>query len=228
MPTVAHSPITSKTLPDTAATAHYLHPSTLPHCSHVAHNTSGPTVQVSNGHIIKTAFRATLQLSSKLSSKSQSTHVFKDITTGSLISMGQLCDDDCVVIFTKSDVNILKHNKVIITVLRDCTNGLWNIPLGPFPPTTQSPTLSNPNQANGILRQDINKRKLDQYFHAAAFIPVKSTLLAAIKNVHFTSWPGLSVGLISKNLTQSPFTVKFHLDQETEKSSIHQIIPRSQ
>ena len=128
--------------------------------------------------------------------------------------MGQLCKNDCVAIFTKSDVNILKHNKVIITVLRDCTNGLWNIPLGPFPPTTQSPTLSNPNQANGILHQYITKRELTQYFHAAAFSPVKSTFLATINNVHFTSWPGLSAGLISKHLPQYPFTVKGHLDQE--------------
>ena len=117
MPTVAHSPVTSKALPDTAATAHYLHLSAFPHFSHVAHTTSGPTVQVANEHIIKPSFSATLKLSSKLSSKAQSAHIFKDITTGSLISMGQLCDDDCFAIFAKHDVNILKHNQVIITGL---------------------------------------------------------------------------------------------------------------
>ena len=186
----------------------------MPHCSHVAHTTSIPTVQVSNGHIIKPAFSPTLKLSSKLSYKAQSAHVFKDITTGSLISMGQLCNDDCVAIFTKYDVNILKHNQVIITGLRDRTNCLWNIPIGPCPPNQQSPTLSNPNQANGILCQDITKRKLAQYFHAAAFSPVNSTFLDAINNGHFTSWLGLSVGLVSKHLPQSPFTVKGHLDQE--------------
>ena len=214
MPTVSHSPVTSKALPDTAATDYYLHPSALPHCYHVTHNTSVPTVQVSNRHTIKPAFSATLQLSSKLYHKAQSAHIFKDITTGSLVSMGQLCNHDCVAIFTKYDVNILKHNQVIITGLQDWTNGLWNIPLGPCPSTQQSPTLSHPNQANGILRQDITKRELAQYFHAAAFSPVKSTFLDAIDNSHFTSWPGLSASLISKHLPQSPFTVKGHLDQK--------------
>ena len=90
MPTVAHSPVTSKSLPYTAATAHYLRPSAFPHCFHVAHTTSSPTVHVANRHIIKPALSATLQLSSKLSPKAQSAHVFKDITTGSLIYMGQL------------------------------------------------------------------------------------------------------------------------------------------
>ena len=118
-PTVAHSPVTSKSLPDTAATSHYLHPSALPHYSQVANTTSGPTVQVANGHIIRPAFSATLQLSSKLSSKAQYAHVFKEITTGSLISMGELCDDNSVAIVTKYDVKILKHNQVIIPGLRD-------------------------------------------------------------------------------------------------------------
>ena len=148
MPTVAHSPVTSKALPDTAATSHYLHPSALPHYSHVAHTTSVPTVQVANGDIIKPAFSSTLKLSSKLSSRSQSAHVFNNITTGSLISMGQLCNDDFFSIFTKYYVEILNHNQVIITGFRDRTNGLWNIPLGLFPPTQKSTTLPHPNQAS--------------------------------------------------------------------------------
>ena len=70
-----------------------------------------------------------LEIFNKLSSKVQSAHVFNDIATGSLISMGQLCDYDCISIFTKFDVKILKHNKVIITGLCDRTNDLCNIPL---------------------------------------------------------------------------------------------------
>ena len=128
--------------------------------------------------------------------------------------MGKLCDDDRVAIFTKFDVKILKHNRFIITGFRDRTNVLWNIPLGPFPPAQQSPNRYHPNQANGIFRQDITKRKLAQYFHAAVFSPVKSTFISAINNGHFTSWPGLSASLISKHLPQSPFTVKGHLNQE--------------
>ena len=131
MPTVAHSPVTSKALPDTAATAHYLHPSALPHFSCVAHTTSGPTYQVAIGNITKPAFSATLQLSSKLSSRAQSAHVFNNITTGSLIFMRKLCNGDCVAIFIKFYLKILKNNQVIINGLRDQINSLWNIPLEP-------------------------------------------------------------------------------------------------
>ena len=111
-------------------------------------------------------------------------------------------------------MKILKHNQVIITLLRDRTNGLWNIPLEPSPHAQQQSKRSYPNQENGILCHDITNRKLAQYFHAAAFRPVKSTLIASINNRHFASWHGLSISLISKHLLQSPFTVKGHLYQE--------------
>ena len=169
---------------------------------------------MANGNIIKPDLRSTLKLSNKLSSKAQPAYFFSDITTGSLLSMGQLYDDDCVAIFTEFDVKILKQNQVILTGLRDRTNGQWNIPLEPTPPAQTSSNRSHPNQANRILRHDTTKRKLAQYFHAAAFIPVKSNFISAINNGHFTPWPGLSAGLISKHLPLSSFPVKGHLDQE--------------
>ena len=118
--------------------------------------------------------------------------------------MGQLFDNNCVAIFTKFDVKILKNNRFIITGVRDRTNGLWNIPLDPYPPAQQSPKRSHPNQANGILRHEITKRGLAQYFHSAAFITGNSTFISAINNVHFTSWPGLSASLVSNIFPSIP------------------------
>jgi hypothetical protein len=37
-----------------------------------------------------------------------------------------------------------------------------------------------------------NQKDLSNYLHAACFSPVKSTWITAIKNGHFTSWPGLT------------------------------------
>ena len=171
----------------------------MPHFSHTTHTKSGPTVQVANGNIIKPDVRSTLKLTNKLSSKAQSAHVFNGTTTGFLISIGQLCNENRIAVFTKFDVKILKHNQVIITALRDCTNGLWNIPLKPSPPSQQSSNCTHPNQANGILHHDTTKRELAQYFHALAFSPVNSTFISAINKGHFTSWPGCYTSLISKH-----------------------------
>ena len=85
-----------------------------------------------------------LPLSKHLSDKAQNAFTLDDLKTGTLVSLAQLCDDDCIAIFSKYDVKILKNNSVIITGVR-MTNGLWSIPI-------KSPPIAH--QANGILRTD--------------------------------------------------------------------------
>ena len=53
------------------------------------------------------------------------------MTNESLISIGQLCDDDCIAIFSKNDLNIFKNNKLVLQGKRNKTGGLWNVPLAP-------------------------------------------------------------------------------------------------
>jgi hypothetical protein len=96
-----------------------------------------------------------LPLSSFLSCAAQSAYVIDELQTGTLISLGQLCDDDVTAFFKKTAVNLLKNNKIIITGTR-LTNGLWSIPLAT---SSVIPTL---HQANGILRLDILKSYSDQ------------------------------------------------------------------
>jgi hypothetical protein len=115
-----------------------------------------------------------LSLSPKLSSTAQSAFVLDNLKTGTLISLAQLCDDDCIAIFTRYDVKLLKNNKVLITGA--CMpNGLWSLPIGSAPLcSTQTQTL---HQANAILRTDKQKQELAIYLHAALGSPAPSTLL---------------------------------------------------
>ena len=126
-------------------------------------------------------------MSTKNSPKAQPAHVFNDLTTGSLISTGQLCDDNCIAIFTNFDVKCLTQNQVIVTGLRERNNGLWNIPLEPSTPAQQSSTRYHPCQANRILLYGTTNHELAKYFHAAAFSPVKSTFITATNQGHFKS-----------------------------------------
>jgi hypothetical protein len=45
---------------------------------------------------------------------------------------------------------------------------------------------------------------------------VKSTWITAIKNGHFTSWPGLTEHAVEKNLSKSTPTTKGHLNQQRQ------------
>jgi hypothetical protein len=74
----------------------------------------GPTVLSASGTPMLPTFQGQLILSNKLSHPAQSAFVLDDIKTGMLISLAQLCDDDCVAIFSKYDVKLLKNNEIII------------------------------------------------------------------------------------------------------------------
>jgi hypothetical protein len=82
------------------------------------------------------------------------------------VSLSQLCDDDCLAIFSKFNVKIVQNGVVIITGTRS-PSGIWTIPLNVGPN----------HQVNGILRLDKSKQELATYYHATLGSPAVSTLL---------------------------------------------------
>ena len=53
-----------------------------------------------------------------------------------------------------------------------------------------------------------------QYLHGCCYWPVKDTWTKAIQKNHFTSWPGLSVPFLNRNLPKSIISAKGHQRQE--------------
>ena len=183
-------------------------------CKNITHTSSGPTVRVANGATITSTKQVTLQLSPLLSQHAQKGHILPNLRSGSLISIGQLCDDNCVAIFRKHHVTILKQGQAIIHGTRNRSNGLWYIPMIPTSPDHLALRTTRPSplhQANSVIRQAKTKSDLARFLHACAFSPNPSTLLRAIKQGHFDSWPNLSQHLITKHLPKSIATSKGHL-----------------
>jgi hypothetical protein len=83
-------------------------------------------VKVTNGENIKTSKRALVPLAKEPLTKAKVGHIFDGLQSGSLISIGQLCDDDCVVLFTKYNVKIYKDGKVIIVGQRKYYPKRWS------------------------------------------------------------------------------------------------------
>jgi hypothetical protein len=89
-------------------------------------------------------------------------HIFYSLKSGSLISIGQTCDDDCVALFTTYNVKIYKNGQVIMVGKRSITNCLcWDIPLAPK--ATPPPTIPNIKQdsAIGALQNTGTKQDLE-------------------------------------------------------------------
>ena len=192
---------------DSGTTGTFLTPSDEIHLQNPTNVIDGPTVLSASGTAMPSTVQGTLNLSKHLTPPAQSAFVLENLKTGSLISLAQLCDDDCIAIFTNYDVKIVKNRQVIITGRRE-SSGLWSIPI------TSNSSDTTTHQANGILRTDKPKRELATYIHGTFGSPTPSTLITSIRKHHLVTVPGLSVNLISKHLPKSIATSLGHQDQE--------------
>ena len=204
-PVVVPPSILPTAILDSGATGTFVATSDVPYLHHPTVLTDGPTVLSASGAKMQSKLQGVLPLSPSLSDQAQSAFALDDLRTGSLVSLAQLCDDDCIAIFDKFDVKILKNDKIIIIGTR-MPNGLWSVPIG----------ATIPQQANGILRLDKPKEELAVYHHTALGSPVPSTLLRAIRRGHLATFPGLTTKLISKHLPKSVATTLGHQDQEAK------------
>ena len=141
-----------------------------------------------------------------ISAKASEVLVFPHIKNEWLISIGQLCDDNCIVIFTKNKFYVTKKGKYLFQGRRNNKDKLWD--------WTKYKTPSPKNSINYIITRDKTKLELAQYYHAALFSPAISTLTKAIKNGNLITWPGID-NLNFKDLIGTSLATELgHLDQE--------------
>ena len=91
---------------------------------YIWYTTNAPQVMIPNGANITTHAHYNLQLENVSSQTSEADILptFKH----SLLSVGQLCDDDCTAIFSKDKCTIYnKRNEAVITGLRNHSTGLY-------------------------------------------------------------------------------------------------------
>ena len=125
----------------------------------------------------------------------------------SLLSVGQLCDDDCTAIFSKHHCTIYnKHQEPVINGIHNHSTGLYEQCL----PQTNNQTT---RQANATLPTK-NLEEHIKYLHQCAFSPTPRTWMQAVRKGHFKTWPGVTVEAIQCYLPKSEATTMGHLDQQ--------------
>jgi len=142
-----------------------------------------------NGHIMTSTATTDLQIPSA-TNEGNKAHKFQDLGSGNLLAVGQLCDNDYEVTFTKNKVLFNKRNNMKFSGTRNPTNGMWmvNFPIK--------------NQLNVIIpykpMQDAIK-----FMHAACFSPCISTWCNAITQGYFSTRPGLTAGRVRQYIQQN-------------------------
>ncbi len=178
---------------------------------------AGPIVTLPNHSTIQAQAEGTLNLHPSLSATATKAHVFDGLTNASLLSVGQLCDDDCTAIFEKHSMRIQKNGITFIQGTRNNTDGLWDIslPLTPLAPV---------QVVNAIIKKSTTHSELADYLYACCGSPPLRTFLRAIKNGNLITWPGIREVDFNKHLTKSIASAKGHMNQERKNLQSTKII----
>jgi hypothetical protein len=234
---------------DSGASHHYWRLKDCNALSNIQHNKSGPSVRLPDNSTIQASHQGNINFNNtQLSTTATNAHILPNLQNSSLISLGQLADDNCITILDKNEINIYKptlEDSISNTITKDKniklgnkilqgprnrTDGLWDLKI----PTTTTmhknkPTTTNLlHSANAIIRKDQTKTTLATYLHASAGYPAISTFTKAIKNGNFLTWPGINNLSFTKHLEKSIATTKGHLDQERKNLQSTKIIQLKQ
>ena len=113
---------------DSAATGHYIRPNDTECLSHLRHY-SGPAVTLPDNDKIAATQQGNLHIHNTLSTSATKATVLPRLKNSSLISLGQLCDDNCPIVLDKQKLYALKNKTVIMEGIRNQEDGLWDIPI---------------------------------------------------------------------------------------------------
>ena len=64
-----------------------------------------------------------------MSKEAKDALILPQLKSASLISIGQLCNDDCTVFLNKEQLLAIKNNKIVLKGIRNHHDGLWDIPI---------------------------------------------------------------------------------------------------
>ena len=112
---------------DSGATNHYFKIDNMAVLDKVQKNSHKKNIQLPNSTNIPVTHEGLLPLSNKLSDAAKTVQILPKLTNCSLLSIGQLCDDNCWGLFNKKDLLLFKKKKIILRGKRNHNDGLWDV-----------------------------------------------------------------------------------------------------
>lgn len=109
---------------DTGTSITFIKTTHISHLKNVEMSQSRIRVLLSNNETLITSDQVKLQFNDCLTNIAEKAHVLPGMTHESLISIGQLCDHNCIAIFSKNDFNILKNNTLVLREKLNKQDGL--------------------------------------------------------------------------------------------------------
>jgi hypothetical protein len=196
---------------DTGATSTFLHSQDLGALSIKPYTTQNPPIDaiVPSGHIIRSQGHTHLPVP-QLPLQARIAHVMPKLASGSLLSVGTVCDAHCTAIFDANSVKIYKTKH--ITIHENTPPFLQGTRTPPHQPLYSIPvptSLQTPSRLNATIHNPSIRNRV-AFYHAALFSPTISTWLRAHKNNNLSTWPALTAAQIAKYGPLSRATILGH------------------
>lgn len=157
-------------------------------------------VRMPNGSHLQTTHKSLLPIPS-LPTMARQAHSLPNLQQ-SLLSVSAFVDASFDTLFTRDGVCVTQNGQILLSGTR-ADNGLWQT------------TLPTKHQAHKLEHSPVTTTiNLTTYLHACCFSPTPSTLIQAIDQGFFQSWPNFTSNNIRKHLTKSEATTMGHLDQK--------------
>ena len=111
---------------DSGATHHYIRPQDEDCLKNRKPNTT-IKVTLPNAQAISSTTQGDLSLHKSISKQGRNAIILPQLQSSSLISLGQLCDDDCQVHLDKKKLKVYKNKEIILRGIRNRRDGLWDM-----------------------------------------------------------------------------------------------------
>ena len=149
---------------DSGATHHYWR-SQDTSCIRNETDIIGPAVRLPNNTTIQVTRQGQLPLAPALSNRAKKVMILPSLKSSSLISLGQLCDDDCHIILDKTHLTAVKNDNIILQGVRNPTDGLWDIPVHKTKMTSHNFQLPHTNagmykSAKKLITSPVKQEKI--------------------------------------------------------------------
>lgn len=214
-PVVADTGATTHCFEATGLRQQYIHTNVA--VTDVKATTSGIQVVLPNSDIMQATHTGQLDIPG-ITKEARTTHIFANLASGSLLSIGQLCDAGCTATFTDEKLYIYKDGKIILQGERSSdTNKLWTL-------NQKSPSSATPcHSLNAAIDTPTIAERI-KFFHASLWSPVLSTLSKALDAGFLTTFPEFTSKQLRKHPPHSEATVKGHM--HAQRSNIRSTAPK--
>jgi hypothetical protein len=165
---------------DISATAHFHQMTDQLHHQPISDSNPAVHVIVPNGNVMTSTGTMNLPLS-HLKAATTKSHAFPKLASGSLLSVGQICDNACTAIFNSTSVHMYGNQDVTILPSRPpIISGTRTMPFEPLynirMPPKAPPSYIGIHAANSLTGKLPHLQDRIAFYHAASIVSSKSEI----------------------------------------------------